>query len=121
ELIGNGKELVGSAQRRQGLAFPQHGSVMLGAAPERLRRVFPAQADPLAGMTTLEAEIGRRPSFVETESALAEGFREAHRIDLQPDGLHPDEISRSESLAGEKSQAGRWRGAGRAPTAVPSH
>src|SRR5262249_2677842 len=70
---------------------------------------------PLAGMTTLEAEIGRRPSFVETEAALAEGFREAHRIDLEPDGLRPDEITRSESLAQEKYQSERWTRAGRGP------
>ena len=120
ELIVNGKKLVGSAQRRQNVAFLQHGSVMLGAAPERLRRVFPAQADPLAGMTTLEAEIGRRPSFVETEEALTEGFREAHRIDLQPDGLHPEEIALSESLAREQYQSDRWTRAGRATVDVAS-
>jgi len=120
ELIVNGKKLVGSAQRRQGVAFLQHGSVMLGAAPERLRRVFPAQADPLAGMTTVEAEIGRRPTFVEAETALAEGFREAHRIDLRPDGLYPDEITRSDSLAREKYQSERWTRAGRVPVGTAS-
>jgi len=119
ELIVNGRKLVGSAQRRQGVAFLQHGSVMLGAAPERLRRVFPTQ-DPLAGMTTLEAELGRRPSFVETEAALAEGFRDAHGIDLQPDGLHPEETALAESLAREQYQSERWTRAGRAPVGVAS-
>ena len=78
ELEVDGRKLVGSAQRRQGGGFLQHGSVMLGADAERLRRVFPGGGDPLAGMTTLEAVLGRRPSFDETVEALAEGFREAH-------------------------------------------
>src|SRR5215467_2449702 len=63
ELEVDGKKLVGSAQRRQGAAFLQHGAIMLGAEPGRLRRVFPTERDPLAGMTTLEAVLGRRPSF----------------------------------------------------------
>jgi len=38
ELEVDGKKLVGSAQRRQGAAFLQHGAIMLGAEPGRLRR-----------------------------------------------------------------------------------
>jgi lipoate-protein ligase A len=120
ELTINGRKLVGSAQRRQGAAFLQHGSVMLGAAPERLRRVFPAQADPLAGMTTLEAELGQRPSFVETAEALAWGFRDAHRLDLEPGGLRPDEIALAESLTRDKYQSERWTQVGPAPAGVAS-
>src|SRR5262249_41317025 len=37
ELEVGGRKLVGSAQRRQGTGFLQHGSVMLGAEPGRLR------------------------------------------------------------------------------------
>src|SRR5258705_344741 len=41
ELEVAGLKVVGSAQRRQGSGFLQHGAVMLGAAPDRLRREFP--------------------------------------------------------------------------------
>ena len=75
ELEVGGRKLVGSAQRRQGTAFLQHGAVMLAADPERLRRAFPGGGDPLAGMTTLEAVLGRCPSFDETVLALGGGFR----------------------------------------------
>jgi lipoate-protein ligase A len=81
ELEIGGRKLVGSAQRRQGTAFLQHGAIMLGAAPARLRRVFPGEGDPLAGMTTLESALGKRPSFDEAAAALAEGFRRAHGLD----------------------------------------
>jgi lipoyl(octanoyl) transferase len=116
ELEVGGRKLVGSAQRRQGAGFLQHGSVMLGAAPERLRRVFTGQADPLAGMTTLEAVLGRRPSFVETADALARGFRDAHGIELRPGGLETEETSLAELLAREKYRTERWTRAGRDPS-----
>src|SRR5262245_48598607 len=55
EIEVAGRKLVGSAQRRQGGAFLQHGAVMLVAHPDRLARVFPAMAgrDPLRDMTTV--------------------------------------------------------------------
>jgi lipoate-protein ligase A len=113
ELEAGGLKVVGSAQRRQGTAFLQHGAVMLGAAPERLRRVFPTERDPLAGMTTLEAVLGRRPGFDETMTALTEGFREAHRLDLSPGGLAAEEMERAEALVRDKYATERWTSDGR--------
>jgi lipoate-protein ligase A len=113
ELEAGGLKVVGSAQRRQGTAFLQHGAVMLGAAPERLRRVFPTERDPLAGMTTLEAVLGRRPGFDETMTALTEGFREAHRLDLSPGGLAAEEMERAEALVRDKYATERWTREGR--------
>jgi len=108
ELEVDGRKLVGSAQRRQGAGFLQHGSVMLGAAPERLRQVFPRERDPLAGMTTLEAVLGRRPSFDETAEALAEGFRAAHGIELRPGGLSEQESKLLDSLTQDKYATDGW-------------
>jgi len=113
ELELDGKKVVGSAQRRQGSAFLQHGSIMLGAAPDRLRRVFPAEADPLRGMTTLEAALGRRPSFDDAVAALAEGFREAHGLALAPGGLDRDEDEAMQRLAHDKYEQESWTRSGR--------
>ena len=93
-------------------------AVMLGAAPERLRRVFPGaggptERDPLAGMTTLEAVLGRRPGFDETMTALAKGFRKMHRLDLTPDGLAVEEMERAESLVRDKYGTEGWTSEGR--------
>jgi lipoate-protein ligase A len=87
---------------------------MLGAAAERLRRVFPGQADPLGGMTTLEAVLGRRPSFDETADALARGFEDAHGTALRPGGLTAEEQARARSLARDKYASEEWTRAGRA-------
>jgi lipoate-protein ligase A len=115
ELEIGGLKIVGSAQRRQGRGFLQHGSLMLGAAPDRLRRVFPTERDPLAGMTTLEAVLGRRPSFEESLAALADGFRAVHGLDLAPGGFSAEEMDRAEALVRDKYATLRWTRAGRAP------
>jgi len=116
ELEIAGLKVVGSAQRRQGSGFLQHGAVMLGAAPDRLRRVFPVERDPLAGMTTLEAVLGRRPSFEETLTALADGFRAEHGLELAPGGLAAVELALADSLVRDKYGTDRWTRSGRTMT-----
>ena len=118
ELEVAGLKVVGSAQRRQGSGFLQHGAVMLGAAPDRLRRVFPTERDPLTGMTTLEAVLGRCPAFDETMTALAEGFRAVHGLELTLGGLAAEEMELAGSLVSEKYGTDRWTRSGRAPVAA---
>jgi lipoate-protein ligase A len=116
ELEVDGLKVVGSAQRRQGAGFLQHGAVMLGADPVRLRRVFPGAGDPLTGMTTLEAVLGRRPSFDAAVVALAEGFRAAHGLALEPGGLAAAELALAHTLARDKYGSAEWTRAGRIAT-----
>ena len=113
EIEVEGRKLVGSAQRRQGPAFLQHGSVMLVAHPDRLGLVFPSGGDPLRGMTTLAAVLGRRPSFDETAEALAEGFRRAHGVDLTPGGLTEAETALLDSLVETRYGTEAWTRSGR--------
>jgi lipoyl(octanoyl) transferase len=118
ELEVDGRKLVGSAQRRQGTAFLQHGAIMLGAVPDRLGRVFPGVRNPLADMTTLEAALGRRPSFDEAAGALADGFRAAHGLTLEAGGLSEEEIGLAGTLEREKYATDPWTRAGRVPRAL---
>lgn len=108
EVEVGGKKLVGSAQRRQGGAFLQHGSVLLGADVARLRRLFPQERDPLAGMTTLEEALGQRSTFDAVVEALAAGLRETHGLDLAPGGLTRDEEALMERLIREKYDTDAW-------------
>lgn len=119
ELEAGGRKVVGSAQRRQAAGFLQHGAVMLGADPARLARVFPSSRDPLAGMTTLEAVLGRRPSFDETQARLAEGFRRVHGVTLEPGGLAEGEVARMETLTRDKYGTAEWTRVGRAVARAP--
>jgi lipoyl(octanoyl) transferase len=118
EIAARGRKLVGSAQRRQGGGFLQHGSILLDAEPARLRAVFPGVEDPLAEVTTLAAVLGRRPGFDEVVAALAAGLGEALGP-LAPGGLSPAEAALAERLVAEKYGSDEWTREARHP--VSSH
>jgi lipoyl(octanoyl) transferase len=113
EIEVGGRKLVGSAQRRQTAGFLQHGSVLLGADADRVRLLFPGEGDPLAGMTTIEEAIGRRPSFDDVASSLAEGFASVHVLDLRADGLTADEQQVVERLVRDRYGTREWNERGR--------
>jgi lipoate-protein ligase A len=119
EIEIDGRKVVGSAQRRQGAAFLQHGSVLLGVDEPRLRALFPRTRNPLATLTTLDAALGRRPSFDEVAHALAEAFEREHGLRLKPDGLWSDELRAIDTLVREKYGSDIWLHGGprRAPQA----
>src|SRR3989449_1079968 len=93
EIEVGGRKLVGSAQRRYGQTFLQHGSILLGVDAARLAAVFPTTADPLATLTTLEAALGHRPKFDHVAAALAAAVGREHGIELPPGGLAPPEAA----------------------------
>jgi lipoate-protein ligase A len=108
EIEVDGRKLVGSAQRRQGACFLQHGAVLLGVDEPRLRALFPTTRDPLATMTTLEAVLGRRPGFDEVASALASAFEAEHGLALAPGGLTAEEVARVDALVRDRYATDAW-------------
>jgi len=108
ELEVGGRKVVGSAQRRQGAAFLQHGSVLLGVDPARLAALFPTTRDPLETMTTLEAALGRRAAFDEVADALAVAFETEHGLVLEPGGLSSGEAAQVDALVREKYATDAW-------------
>ena len=108
EIEIGGRKLVGSAQRRRGRCFLQHGSVLLGADEPRLRALFPTTPDPMATLTTLERALGRRPKFEEVARALEAAFETEHGLVLRPDGLSTNEQAEVERLVAEKYATEAW-------------
>jgi lipoate-protein ligase A len=108
EIEVGGRKLVGSAQRRQGDSFLQHGAVLLGIDEARVRALFPTTRDPLASLTTLEAVLGRRPSFDEVADALTAAFEREHGLDLRPGGLTDQETERVATLVSERYASPDW-------------
>jgi lipoate-protein ligase A len=102
EIEVAGRKLVGSAQRRLGASFLQHGAVLLAVDAPRLSALFPTTRDPLATLTTLEAAIGRRPTFDEVARALTDAFEAEHALTLAPGGLSTEEAAAVERLVGER-------------------
>ena len=102
EIEVGGKKLVGSAQRRKGTSFLQHGAILLGVDTPRLRALFPTTRDPLASLTTLEAATGHRATFDGVAAALREAFEAEHGLTLVPGGLTEDETARVDRLVRER-------------------
>ena len=103
-----GKKVVGSAQRRYGSTFLQHGSVLLSIDAARLGEVFPNTRNPLARLTTLETALGHRPKFDDVAAALAAAFEREHGLRLKPDGLTVDETARAAGLVEAKYGTAEW-------------
>jgi lipoyl(octanoyl) transferase len=108
EIEVAGRKLVGSAQRRQSTSFLQHGSILLGVDAPRLRALFPTTRDPLAPLTTLEAALGRRPSFEDVARALTTAFETEHGLVLKPGGLTAEEMGRVDALVADKYATAAW-------------
>jgi lipoate-protein ligase A len=108
EIEVGGRKLVGSAQRRQGDTFLQHGAVLLGVDERRLRALFPTTRDPLATLVTLETVLGRRPTFEAVADALAAAFEAEHGLDLRPAGLSEAEVTSATTLATDRYASPAW-------------
>src|SRR5438132_1272734 len=83
-------------------------AVLLAVDEPRVRALFPATRDPLATLTTLEAALGRRPSFEAGADALAEAFEREHGLDLRPGGLSASEAERVATLVTERYASPAW-------------
>jgi lipoate-protein ligase A len=108
EIEIGGRKVVGSAQRRQGGCFLQHGSILLGVDERRLRAVFPTTPDPLKTMTTLEAALGERLAWDDVAATLAAAFEAEHGLVLRPDGLSAEETARAERLVRIRYGTDAW-------------
>lgn len=115
EIAVAGKKLVGSAQRRQAGAFLQHGSILLDADADRLRAVFPRLDDPLQGVATLAAVLGRSLGEDAVVPALRDGLAGALGRRLERGELGPAETRLVPRLVAAKYGTDAWTFKGMAP------
>jgi lipoate-protein ligase A len=80
EIVAGGRKIVGSAQKRVGARFLQHGSVPLRHDVGLLRAVTAFDPAGAILMTSLERELGRNVDFVEAAGGLVDGFAEAFGV-----------------------------------------
>ena len=109
ELEVEGRKIVGSAQRRHGRSFLQHGAVLLDVDATRVAALFPTTRAPGATLATLAEALGRRPLWDECVGALVAAFEAEHGLSLRPAGLSCDEANAVEKLAHEKYATEAWR------------
>ncbi len=73
EVLVRGRKVVGSAQVRQGTAFLQHGSILLGGSQDVVTRVS-RERTSVPNATTLSDALGRRVAFEEVASAITQSW-----------------------------------------------
>jgi lipoate-protein ligase A len=91
EIEIGGRKIIGSAQRRIGSRFLQHGSLPLRHDENLLRAVTSYESGEGMRMTSLEAEMGRAADVPRAVEALAEGFAEAFAAAFDRRPLSGDE------------------------------
>jgi lipoyl(octanoyl) transferase len=127
EVIAAGRKLVGSAQRAEGGAILQHGSILISGSQDRVSgfvdpplhagRAAAAgtagatvRAAPAAQFTTLDMLLGGRPAWQELAAAVAAGFEAVCGTRLAPGSLTREEMMRLPGLqAGYEDAGWTWR------------
>lgn len=101
DVLVNGRKISGSAQTRRWGSVLQHGTVLISpnvrqmfellrVSPEKISDKFIASV--YERVTTVERELGRKPSFDEVREAMTKGFADALNIELVEDELTRDEL-----------------------------
>lgn len=99
-----GVKAVGSAQRRVGEAFLQHGSIPIGDPAASLARLLRSPRGTPARGRGLAFLLGRRPDRGEVAAALREGFAATWGVRFEPSGPSAAELRKARSL--ERSRYG---------------
>jgi lipoate-protein ligase A len=82
EIMVKGRKIIGSAQRRVGGAFLQHGSILIGYDPALEAEVIPGGGMRDA-VTCIRTELGREVGPDEVKRAFREGFARALDMEFQ--------------------------------------
>lgn len=92
EVLIGGRKVVGSAQVRQGNAFLQHGSILLGGSQEIVARIG---RRPMAapGASSLSEALGRRVELLEVAGAIADTWLENGETTSHESIPHPIRLS----------------------------
>jgi lipoyl(octanoyl) transferase len=119
EISIAGKKLVGSAQRREGSAFLQHGSIPLSAYNRKLaEQVLAGKEKAPAGenggtpdfsprYATVEEVLGKKIPVEKLAAALREGFEEALAVAFEPEEISIRQLGEARGLA-EKYASEDW-------------
>ncbi|UCC39785.1 MAG: lipoate--protein ligase family protein [Candidatus Aminicenantes bacterium] len=84
EIGVNGKKIVGSAQKRMGSRFIQHGSIPLEKDENLLRSVSLSEGkDSDVRMTSISRELGKKVSFEWVVNHLIEGISEYFNVEMK--------------------------------------
>lgn len=109
EIEVNGKKIVGSAQKRIGIKFIQHGSIPLEEDENLLRSVSLADGEESdVRMSSISRELGRKISYEWVVNHLIEGISEYFSIRLKPKTFNKEEKVEILRIQKKRYAAGDW-------------
>lgn len=105
-----GMKVIGSAQKREGGRFVQHGSIPLENDDERLAAVSllnDAGADEIR-MTSLSQALGKSVGFSWVVDKLKAGLSDYFQIGLRPWTLNPRELEEIDRIRQQRYGSEKW-------------
>jgi lipoate-protein ligase A len=109
EIEIGGRKIVGSAQKRTGALFLQHGSVPLEKDEPLLAAVSrPGETPEGLGMTSLSEALGRPVDFDSAVGFLVRGFAEEFCASFEPFTLAPADLDAVRSLQSSRYASDAW-------------
>ncbi len=104
EITAGGKKISGSAQRRTGRAFIQHGSILLRGGSEGIEHYLRGEWRGLAGIiTTVETETGDPGKEGELRGHIVNRFGERFGGEPEELALSKTDLAAIEGTAAEKA------------------
>jgi lipoate-protein ligase A len=109
EIEIGGRKIAGSAQKRTGPLFLQHGSIPLEKDEALLAAVArPGESSESLGMTSLSEALGRPADFDAAVGPLVQGMADFFGIAFEPFVLGPDDREAVRRLQAAKYASDEW-------------
>jgi lipoate-protein ligase A len=109
EVEIDGKKIVGSAQKRIGARFLQHGSIPLHADDDLLKQATMLhETDGLSRMTSLSDALGKEVTFEWAAELLTAGIAEFFGVHFKPKILEPEATAAILRIQKDKYENEDW-------------
>jgi lipoate-protein ligase A len=109
EIEIDGRKIIGSAQKRIGDRFLQHGSIPLEGDDGLLKPVSRwTESSPRLKMTSLSEALGRPVGYEETAAQLASGLAGQWGIVFEKHAFSPEDRAAIEDLRRKKYATDAW-------------
>jgi lipoate-protein ligase A len=119
EVEIGGRKVIGSAQKRVGRRFLQHGSIPLHSDEDILKAISPPRGEGAdISLISLSEALGRDVDFEWAVERLAAGLAEYFQVRLRPKVLAPEEVAAILELRTAKYESDDWtlrRNPGKSP------
>jgi lipoate-protein ligase A len=116
DVHANGKKISGSAQTRRWRSVLQHGTVLVSPDVKKMFELLKVSREKISDkfivsvyerVTTVEREIGRKPTFEEVKEAMISGFEDSLNVKLHKGELTSEELELAKKLR-PKYASDKW-------------